>query len=331
MAIDNVTLIQEMKDLFDAVIRVMAAAVDAKSHYTGNHIQRVAIFNTMLAQAVHDIADGPLAGVQFTEQDMEAIRIAGWLHDIGKITTPVWIMDKATKLETLMDRMELVETRFRLIRELLARQPDDPDLATRLTELDAALDAVRRANVPAENTDPELLARVQEISRRTYADDGVERPYLTPDETENLTIRRGTLTEEQRRVMQTHVDWTNRLLSHIPFKGHLADVPVFAGQHHERLNGRGYPDGAGRDRIPIQSRILAIADLYEALSARDRPYRRPMSKEEIVAVLRDSAARDEIDGDILEVMLRSNLIDVFETLFESLRQEGLSAYTMPPV
>jgi len=337
VAIDNVTLIQETKDLFEAVIRVMAAAVDAKSHYTGNHIQRVAILNSMLAQAVHDTAEGPLAAVRFSEPEMEAIRIAGWLHDIGKITTPVWIMDKATKLETLMDRLELVELRFRLIRELLRPQAgtppkpaEDAGPATRLAELDEALDAVRRANVPAENADPALLARVQEISRRTYLDDGVEHPYLTPDETENLTIRRGTLTEAQRRIMQTHVEWTNRLLSHIPFKGHLADVPVFAGQHHERLNGRGYPDGAGRDRIPIQSRILAIADFYEALSAKDRPYRRPMSKEEIIVIMRESAAREEIDGDVLEVMIRSDLIDAFEALFEDLRQEGLSAYTTPP-
>jgi len=341
VAIDNVTLIQETKDLFEAVIRVMAAAVDAKSHYTGNHIQRVAILNSMLAQAVHDTAEGPLAEIRFSEPEMEAIRIAGWLHDIGKITTPVCIMDKATKLETLMDRLELVELRFRLIRELLRRQtgaPTEPaggpaehtGLAARLAELDGALAAVRSANVPAENADPALLARVQEISRRTYLDDGVERPYLTPDETENLSIRRGTLTEDQRRIMQTHVEWTNRLLSHIPFKGHLADVPVFAGQHHERLNGRGYPDGAGRDRIPIQSRILAIADFYEALSAKDRPYRRPMSKEEIIAIMRESAAREEIDGDVLEVMIRSDLIDAFEALFEDLRQEGLSAYTTPP-
>jgi response regulator RpfG family c-di-GMP phosphodiesterase len=269
---------------------------------------------------------------------MEAIRIAGWLHDIGKITTPVWIMDKATKLETLMDRLELVELRFRLIRELLRRQagaPPDPaedaGLAARLAELDGALDAVRRANVPAENADPALLARVQEISRRTYTDDGAERPFLTPAETENLSVRRGTLTEAERRIMQTHVDWTIRLLAHIPFKGHLAGVPTYAGQHHERLNGRGYPDGAERDRIPIQSRILAIADFYEALSAKDRPYRRPMTKEEIIAIMRESAVRQEIDGDVLEVMIRSDLIDEFEALFDGLRQEGLSAYTAPPL
>jgi len=343
VAIENATLIRETKGLFHSLVKVLAAAIDAKSHHTGNHVQRVALLNTFLAQAVNRATEGPLREVTFSDKQMEEIYIAGWLHDIGKITTPVNVMNKSTKRETIGDRIVLIETRFRLIAERLTNDalrrklaragaaagaagpgPEDEELARALGRIEEALALVRSCNQPGEFLDHEAVDRLHEVARATLELDGNPVPYLTGDELENLSIRRGTLTEAERLVMQEHVNWTIRLLTHIPFKGHLANVPRYAGQHHEKLNGKGYPTGAAAADIPIQSRILAIADFYEALSAKDRPYKKPMTAEQIGGILQESAARGEIDADLLELIIREKVFEAFEQEFDALAKEVIS-------
>ena len=343
VAIENATLIRETKDLFHSLVKVLAAAIDAKSHHTGNHVQRVALLNTFLAQTVNRATEGPLREVTFSEKQMEEIYIAGWLHDIGKITTPVNVMNKSTKLETIVDRIVLIETRFRLIAERLVNDalrrklaraagspggeeagPEDEELARSLGRIDAAIGLVRACNQPGEFMNQAAVDGLNEVARATFELDGRFEPYLTGDELENLCIRRGTLTEAERLVMQEHINWTIKLLTHIPCKGYLANVPLYAGQHHEKLNGKGYPAGATAADIPIQSRILAIADFYEALSAKDRPYKKPMTFEQITAILKESAARNEIDPDLLDLIIREGAFEAFEREFETLARDVIS-------
>jgi HD-GYP domain-containing protein (c-di-GMP phosphodiesterase class II) len=339
VAVTNARLIEETKNLFESLIRVLAVALDAKSPYTGNHVQRVALLNSALAQAIGEASDGPFAHVSFTRDQLEEIRLAGWLHDIGKVTTPVAVMDKATKLEAVLDRIELVRARFGNIRRGLeigalsrrleameggAAAPEltriDRELEAKKQELDQDLEFVVRCNQPSEFLDQAAVERLEAIGRKTYEDGEARRPFLTEDELRCLCIRRGTLTEDEMRVMRDHVLWTTRMLGQLAFTKPLRGVPTFAGQHHERLDGKGYPLGLGAQAIPLQSRILAVADFYEALSAKDRPYKKPMPPEVILSILRRSAEAGEIDSDVLELMIRERVHERFEEEYEATRR-----------
>lgn len=339
IAITNTRLIAEVRGLFESLIRVLAAAVDAKSPYTGNHVQRVALLNYLIAASINEAKEGPLAEVSFTDFELDEMRLAGWLHDVGKVTTPTWVMDKSTKLQTIYDRIGLVETRFNLIAALAENEA----LKRRLAQLgcdpasDPALEAVAeergriredfayvaRVNEPREFMDDAMLARVEEIRAKTYALDGKTLNYLTGEEAMNLSIRKGSLNDEEMQTMRDHVRLTAHILKAVPFcdTRHMKKVPLFASQHHEKLSGQGYPEGIGEADLPIQSRILAIADFYEALSAKDRPYKKPMPLDLVVKIMRKAAQDREIDGDVLEFMLREGIHAKFEEEYER-RKEG---------
>ena len=329
VALANARLLHEVQEMLAALVRVLGVAIDAKSPYTGNHVQRVARLNVVLAKALSDADEEPFRDVSFSEEELEEIRIAGWLHDVGKVVTPVHVMDKATKLEGVFDGIDRIRERFRAVRYLLeARSWRDElrertgdarlsshrerALSERLAELLDDLAFVERCNRPDEFMDDAALERLRRVAEKRYAEGGEERPLLTPDEVRYLSIRRGSLTDEEMRVMREHVAWTRRMLLQIPFSRALRNVPRYASQHHEKLNGTGYPEGLKGDEIPLQSRILAVADLYEALSAKDRPYKKPMPREKIFAILRSAAEAGEIDRDIVEFALRHRLFDRFE-------------------
>ena len=341
VAITNASLVEEIKNLFDSLIRVLATAIDMESPYTGNHVQRVAELNVVLAKAINEKRDGPFAGVHFTDEQLEEIRLAGWLHDVGKITTPVWIMDKATKLESIYDRIGLIETRFGFIRrgmeiaalekknEILRRGGSEEEMARLDGELERQrgalkddLDFLRRCNQPGEFMEDAKLKRLQEIAKKTYVEDGAEKPLLTEDEAHNLSIRKGTLTEEQLKIMRDHVILTERMLSQIPFSGYLRNVPVYAAQHHERLDGKGYHKACKAEQLSLPARILAIADFYEALSAKDRPYKKPMSEEVILSILQKAADAGEIDKDVLELLTKDKIHHQFEEAYQATQRRS---------
>jgi HD-GYP domain-containing protein (c-di-GMP phosphodiesterase class II) len=337
VAISNAHLIQETKALFESLVQVLAVAVDAKSPYTGNHIQRVAELTVWLARAINDAKSGPFADVHFSEEEMEEIRLSGWLHDVGKVTTPVWVMDKATKLESLFDRIELIKTRFDLIKATLKaealqrkihllqkqRSPNDfpqieHELELRLRELDDEKEFLAQCNQPGEFMDEDRLNRLECIAKKRFTHDGIERPYLTEDELDSLSVRKGSLTRKEIDTMRDHVRWTKRMLEEVPFRRHLKNVPLFAGQHHEKMNGSGYPSGLKAKDLPLQSRLLAISDFYEALSAKDRPYKKKkMSTNQILTILRSAADRGEIDKDILELMIKEKVYEKFEESYDA--------------
>lgn len=335
VAIANASLVEETKALFESLIRVLAVAIDAKSRYTGNHVQRVAEFTMWIARAINDTKEGRFAGFTFTADELEELRLAGWLHDVGKVTTPVWVMDKSTKLETIIDRIEMVKLRYELFRrmaELKAAQAKlafagtaagpaaaaiDQELAADLKRMDEEIKFIADCNKPGEFMDDGKLKRLEEVAKRLCACGEVSQPAITSNEKYNLSIRKGSLTSEELGLMRDHVVWSKRMLDEVPFKRSLQNVPLYAGQHHEKLDGSGYPNGLKGDQIPIQSRIVAIADFYEALSAKDRPYKPAMPVEKIFAILKSAADKGEIDKDILDLITRDKVHEKFEAAYDA--------------
>jgi HD-GYP domain-containing protein (c-di-GMP phosphodiesterase class II) len=321
VAINNVRLIEETERLFDSFVEVMATAIDQRSPYTGGHIRRVAEMAMVVAHSINACQEGPLGAQRFSEDELNELRIAAWMHDIGKITTPEWVVDKPTKLHTLFDRIELVRTRFALIaktieleraEKLASGAPLPAGFAEeherRLQTLAEDLAFLERANTPGEFMQDADLERLRQLAGQTYQDGGQEHPYLRADELKNLCIRKGSLTAEERQKINDHASMSIKMLAQIPFTRKLNQVPPIAGAHHEKLDGTGYPLGLKGDQISLQARILALVDIFESLSADDRPYRaKPMPREVVLRILKEEVEANHIDRDLYDLFIREEL------------------------
>ncbi|MES2295943.1 MAG: HD domain-containing phosphohydrolase [Pseudomonadota bacterium] len=325
MAITNQLLIVQLEELLEALVNLINIGIDEKSPYTGRHCQFVPELTMMLAEAAHNTASGPLTEFRLSEGDRKELWLAGLLHDCGKITTPVHVVDKATKLETIYDRIHMVDTRFEVllrdaeIRALkAAREPGadgaaiDAALAGELAGLRADRDFLRHANVGGEGMSADEQERVRAIARyRWVGMDGVECDFLTEEETANLTIKFGTLTDVERKIINNHIVVTLRMLESLPWPKHLKNVPEYAGGHHERMDGKGYPRGLTRDQMSIQARIMAIADIFEALTARDRPYKKGKTLSESLRILGNFRLNGHIDPDLFDIFIRDKVYQKF--------------------
>jgi HD-GYP domain-containing protein (c-di-GMP phosphodiesterase class II) len=313
IALNNRRLIDQLENLFEALINLINTAIDEKSPYTGGHCERVPVLTNLLAEAAHRTGVGPLAGFRMDEADRYELKIAGLLHDCGKITTPVHVVDKATKLQTLFDRIELIDTRFEVLRRdaeiaLLKGEIDEEAYRDRLARLDADREAVRQANIGGEFMDDARVANIQRIgAMRWRGPDGNEQPFLSADELENLCIRRGTLTQAEREIINHHIVMTIRMLEALPWPPHLRRVPEFAGGHHERMDGKGYPRGLTREQMSIQARVMGIADVFEALTAADRPYKTGKTLSESLTILGRMKLDNHVDPDLFDVFLRERV------------------------
>ncbi len=327
IALSNRQLIIQLEELFESFIKLINMAIDDKSPYTGGHCDRVPTLTMMLAEAVDGTTEGPFAGFKMTERDRYELKIAGLLHDCGKISTPVHVVDKATKLQTLFDRIALVDTRFEVLkrdveiaslkRQLAMRscidlQEEDrarEECERQKAEIDADRDFFRKINVGVTVMNDEIIQRVHAIgSQRTWVGpDGVEIPFLTDDEVENLSIRRGTLTAKEREIINHHIVATNRMLEQVPWPKHLKNVPEYAGGHHERMDGRGYPKGLTRNQMSLQARMLGIADIFEALTAHDRPYKPGMKISKALEIMVRFKKNGHIDPDLFDVFMREGV------------------------
>src|SRR4051812_21249116 len=280
VALTNRMLIMQLEQLFESFINLMNSAIDEKSPYTGGHCQRVPVLTMLLAEAVNDTREGPLRDFTMSEKDRYELKIAGLLHDCGKVTTPVHIVDKATKLETLYDRVHLIDTRFEVLKRdleiaALRKNIDEKTLRDRLRELEDDRRFLHACNIGGERMKDEDIARVKRIAKLRWRDvAGHEADFLTEDEVRNLTIRAGTLTDEERKVINNHIVATIKMLEALPWPRHLTKVPEYAGGHHERMDGKGYPRGLTREQMSVQARCMGIADIFEALTAKDRPYKK---------------------------------------------------------
>jgi len=333
IAITNRQLIIQLEELFESFIELINSAIDEKSPYTGGHCQRVPVLTMLLAEAVNNVQSGPLAGFSMSEKDRYELKIAGLLHDCGKVTTPVHVVDKATKLETIFDRISLVDTRFEVLKrdaEILAFKDrlalaqevgvDEMSRRTRshaieqgfrdqIRRLDEEREFLRMRNSGGEFMSKEAQVRVQEIGTgyRWTDPSGNVAQFLTEDEISNLTISRGTLTGAEREIINHHIVATINMLEALPWPRHLRNVPEYAGGHHERMDGKGYPRGLTREQMSIPSRVMGIADIFEALTAKDRPYKPGKTLSESLGILGKFKENGHIDPDLFDVFIRQKV------------------------
>jgi HD-GYP domain-containing protein (c-di-GMP phosphodiesterase class II)/HAMP domain-containing protein len=318
IALTKERLAGEFRALFEGLIELIVHAIDEKSPYTGQHCRRVPILTELIADAACAAREGPLRDFTLTPAERYELRIAALLHDCGKVTTPVHVQDKATKLEAIVDRIELVDARFELLRRdaLLAARPNETapaitatQLAERLRALEEDREFLRRANVGGEQMERAHQQRVREIAARwSYKlADGEARTLLSDEEVENLTVSRGTLNQRERELINHHVVATIAMLGRLPYPRSLRGVPAIAGAHHERMDGRGYPQGLVRSQISMQGRILGLADVFEALTAKDRPYKPGMPLRRVLGILDEMSKSGAVDPDLLDVFLREKV------------------------
>jgi len=321
IALTNRQLISQLEGLFESFIQLINTAIDEKSPYTGGHCQRVPELTMMLAEAVNATTEGPLADFSMSDKDRYELKIAGLLHDCGKVTTPVHVVDKATKLQTIFDRIHLVDTRFEVLKrdaeirmwqriaqgesESVARD----ELSRQLAQIDSDRAFLRQSNVGGEAMRPEDQERVARIAASYHwvNEQGEDVPFLSADEVENLSIRAGTLTGPEREIINHHIVATIKMLESLPWPRHLKSVPEYAGGHHERMDGKGYPRGLTRDQMSVQARIMGIADIFEALTARDRPYKDGMKLSQALDILRKFRDGGHIDPDLFDVFMNSRV------------------------
>ncbi len=330
VAVRNAQLFATLEEQFEAFIRTIATAIDEKSPYTAGHVRRVVDIALSLADAIDCCQDGPFARERFEGTARKALRIAGWMHDVGKVTTPEWVVDKATKLSTIHDRIEEVKTRY----EVLARDAQIAALQAKLErvrtdgaeadtgDIDAQLDQTlaelsdERAFIETCNKGGEYMAddaveRVQAIARRQWCLDGQERELLSDDEVENLCIRKGTLTHDEIQIIRNHARVSLEMLSKLPFTPELEDVPEIAASHHEKLNGSGYPRGLTGADLSLPARILAVADIFEALTAADRPYKDALPLSVVRRILDSMVEDGELDPEIVRFGMQSGVFDAY--------------------
>lgn len=324
VALTQKRLIDELQELFESFIKMIASAIDDKSPYTGGHCRRIPVLTMMLADAVDAYQSGPLKDFNIDDNDRYELETAAWLHDCGKVVTPEYVMDKSTKLETIFDRIQLLDARFEILRrdaeidylkacivaerkgescESLAQQ-----YADKCESLKRDIEFLRRVNIGSEFMTDEQIARVYALATEQWVDmQGKQQALLNNDEIENLTIQRGTLNARERDVINYHIVATIKMLESLPFPKHLQHVPEYAGGHHEKMDGSGYPKGLTRDQMSVQARIMAIADIFEALTASDRPYKKGKKLSECLKIMGYMKRDHHIDPDLFDIFVRDKV------------------------
>ncbi len=334
IALSNRRLIQQLEELFESFIKLINTAIDDKSPYTGGHCERVPVLTMMLAEAASRTETGPLKNFKLTDHDRYELKMAGLLHDCGKITTPVHVVDKATKLHTLFDRIRLIDTRFEVLKRdaeinmLRALSPNPSpaggrgerdsagegaikiraEYEARIRQLDEDREFLRHCNIGGEKMSDADVERVQRIARYRWRNAaGMEEDFLSADELENLTIRAGTLTATEREIINHHIVVTIKMLESLPWPKHLKRVPEYAGGHHERMDGKGYPKGLTREQMSVQARLMGIADIFEALTAKDRPYKEGKTLTESLTILGYFKENGHIDPGLFDAFIREKV------------------------
>lgn len=326
VALTNRRLISQLENLFESFVNLINIAIDEKSPYTGRHCERVPVLTMMLAEAAARARNGSTS-LDFSMNDKERyeLRMAAMLHDCGKIATPVHVVDKATKLHTLFDRIHLLDTRFevlkrdaeiRMLRKGNGEAVGHPAAApairaeyeARIRQLDEDRNFLRHCNLGSEKMEEADQARVRSIAAYQWRNAAGELVnFLSEDELENINIPFGTLNDAERDKINDHVKLTIKMLESLPWPRHLSHVAEFAGGHHERMDGKGYPKGLRREQMPVQARVMGIADIFEALTAIDRPYKKGKTLSESLFILGKLKLSGHIDPDLFDIFVREKV------------------------
>jgi HD-GYP domain len=322
VAISNNRLIHDLEELLESFIKSIAMAIDEKSPYTGGHVRRVSELTMTIAEKINEAKEGPYAGIYFNEDKLKELRISAWLHDVGKITTPEFIIDKARKLETIYDRIGNVRARFEVLKrdyviaELkkgnIQKGEKGPEIAINdydkcAKDFEADYEFLVDINTGSKFMDEKMLERLKSIAARQLSFDGDFRNLLSDDEIYNLSIPMGTLTNEEKEIIKNHVTVTHKMLSHLPFPKKLRNVSYYASAHHEKIDGAGYPLGLKGDQIPLQARIIALADIFDALTAKDRPYKKEKTLSEAIKIMGYMVKDKHIDSDLFELFIKERI------------------------
>ena len=323
VALSKNKLIDSFKDLFESLVDLIVTAIDQKSPYTGDHCKRVPELTMMLAEAVSDKKNGVFSDFTLTHEQLYELKIAALLHDCGKVTTPVHIADKATRLETIFDRMHVINSRFAVVKHgaqiaFLQKQIDAISkggkegltaertaIEKTIEQIDKDRDFVQFCNSGSTVMDDEHKERIRNIARTySWTDvDGKVKPILSEDEVYMLTTAVGTLTPSDRKVINEHVETTIKMLESLRYPKSLQNVPLYAQAHHERMDGKGYPRGLTKKDIPIQGRIIAIADIFEAMTAKNRPYKKGLTVMEALRKMGSMKQEGHIDPDLFDLFV----------------------------
>jgi HD-GYP domain-containing protein (c-di-GMP phosphodiesterase class II) len=327
LSLENAMLYEEIKDLFEGFVEASVQAIESRDPTTSGHSRRVATLSVALAQRVDGLSSGPLAGTRFSPTQLKQLEYAGVLHDFGKVGVREKVLVKAKKLYD--EDRESIRLRFAYIRkslendhterklrmamelareELAGRFTEvDADLERRLAELESAWTFINKANEPTV-LEEGGLERLVEISQLVYmGPDGEPRPYIEREEVAALQVRRGSLTDVERVEIESHVVHTYNFLKKIPWGKRFADVPRIAGAHHEYLNGGGYPRHLPARDIPVEARIMTIADIFDALTASDRPYKKAVPIDRALGILESEVKAGKCDADLFSVFVEGEV------------------------
>ena len=326
VALTNKRLVAELKNLFESFIKLIATAIDKKSPYTGGHCERVPEIAMLLADAVEKTKSGKYKDFAMTEEERYELFIAAWLHDCGKVATPPHVVDKAVKLETITDRIEVVDTRFEVLKrdaevEFLNKQikflkngtkngvlnKAKSDLGKTIKQLIDDQAFIQKTNHGGEFMEPNDQERVADIGKYKWNLKGKKINFLDKTDIRNLQIPKGTLLPEEREIINDHIVITIDMLEKLPYPKNLRNVPEFAGGHHEKLDGTGYPKGLKEEEMSTQAKIMAIADIYEALTAEDRPYKDGKKLSQAMRIMGYMKKDYHIDKDLFEIFVKSGV------------------------
>lgn len=323
-ALDNQILLHSHKELLDAFIQSLAKITDVRSPHTSGHCQRIPVLTELIAQAACEDEKGAFKNFNLNEEEWYELRVAAWMHDCGKLATPDWVVDKSTKLNCMLDGIDEINVRFATLKEQLSNQSlerklqdvdgkqsgrwdeIDQDLDHELGLLDEHCDFLNLVNKGGEFMSPEFKQRVVDISKLVWIDyKGEQQVMLNEAEVANLCITRGTINDDERAMINRHIEVTIDILEALPFPKNLSRVPEYAGGHHEKMDGTGYPRGLKREQLSIPARMMAVADIFEALTAKDRPYKKPMPLSVAFKILKNMRDDQHIDHEVFELFLTS--------------------------
>ncbi|MBT3237047.1 MAG: HD domain-containing protein [Bdellovibrionales bacterium] len=330
MALSNTKLIGQMDNLFKSLARSIATAIDNKSPYTGKHCDRVPEIAMMITEVAMHAQKGVFKDFDLNAEQWQEMELAALLHDCGKVSTPVHVIDKATKLETIFDRVELVSGRFielkkdkeidflKLKVQLIQDGREDEirlhehRLKAELEQLDSDIEFIRKCNIGAEFMAKDDQQRVENIAQYQIKNAlGLYEDILTADEVRNLSVSRGTLNDDERKIINDHIVITLKMLNELDYPKHLKNIPDIAGSHHERMDGKGYPRGLTGDKISVQAKIIGIADIFEALTAMDRPYKKGKTLSESIRILGYMKEEGHIDADLFHLFIEEKIYMIY--------------------